>query len=384
MAAAAAFQISFRQSLSMHLLSGISGLAGCPLAPAMMGTLAYRTDRFSEIASLVPSSSSKPSSSRLMLFIVFMTSFTALVLVGASLYVSWKLTKRSRRGWTETDGTMSADTVSTLYPDRPIRPLPRRRLREKLSPEVADTIEYPPAPQGSTSLFYYPYDTKEEDYELKSNVLREIAQSASGDPASRQADRLAAERQFLARSAADRLVRQQQKGGTEGSSRHLGAYTDSNDSSGFDGYDSLENANNKKKRKIPSAGEASLNGLRSLSEESSHGHTSDPATDLPGDGTGPTSTPYYVPNTFGSSSGGISGSGRGRLGRLRNGRSPLRALSDGSSNWAGRNGKLRSPQWANETSRLLLQLPHHPFTCERDKQLTDMPSLQDKEVSTVG
>jgi hypothetical protein len=253
---------------------------------------------------------------------------------------------------------MSADTVSTLYPDRPIRPLPRRRLREKLSPDVADTIEYPPAPQGNTSLFYYPYDTKEEDYELKSSVLREIAQSASADPASRQAERLAAERRFMAQSAADRLARQQNGGGTDRSERVPGAYPETIEQPTFDGYDSLENANNKKKRKIPSAGEASLNGIRSLSEDSHHGATVDAAGDLSGDGAGPTSTPYYVPNTFGSSSGGMSGPGRGRLGRLRKGRSPLRALPETNSHWGGRNGKLRSPQWANEKS-----MPKHYLLC---------------------
>jgi hypothetical protein len=272
---------------------------------------------------------------------------------------------------------MSADTVSTLYPDRPIRPLPRRRLRDTLSPEAADAIEYPPALQGSTSLFYYPYDTKEEDYELKSSVLREIAQSASGDPASRQADRLAAERRFLAQSAADRLARQQSRGGSERTARLPGAYPESIEPPTFDGYDSLENANNKKKRKIPSAGDASLNGLRSLSEELGHMSSADAAGDLSGDGTGPTSTPYYVPNTFGSSNGGMSGPGRGRLGRLRNGRSPLRALPD--NNWAGRNGKLRSPQWANELSMLKSFLPPRTlFTAWRANKETNVIGLQSK------
>ena len=58
---------------------------------------------------------------------------------------------------------MSPDTASSLFPDRPIRPLPKRRLREKLSPEIADTIKYPPSTHEATPLFYYPpYTLKDE------------------------------------------------------------------------------------------------------------------------------------------------------------------------------------------------------------------------------
>lgn len=40
----------------------------------------------------------------------------------------------------------SPDTASPLYPDRAIRPLPRSRLKSKLSPEQANHIVYPPDP----------------------------------------------------------------------------------------------------------------------------------------------------------------------------------------------------------------------------------------------
>ena len=63
-------------------------------------------------------------------------------------------------------GIMSPESsaASNPFPERPIRPLPKRRLRERLSPEVAESIRYPPASQPTAPLFYYPpYTVKEED-----------------------------------------------------------------------------------------------------------------------------------------------------------------------------------------------------------------------------
>ena len=111
--------------------------------------------------------------------------------------------------------------------------------------------------------------------------------------------------------------------------------------SSLDGYDSLENTNNKK-RKIPSAGEA-INGVHSLDANTgnaAHSPTHEGQSDA-------ASTGYYGSGSLSSGSPGISGPGRGRYGRARNGRSPLRTLTDATSNWVGRNGKLRPSQWAS-------------------------------------
>ncbi|KAJ5176647.1 uncharacterized protein N7482_002524 [Penicillium canariense] len=51
------------------------------------------------------------------------------------------------------DGTFNSapDTPSPVYPDRLIRPLPRRTLRSRLSIDAADTIHYPPTPRHPRS-----------------------------------------------------------------------------------------------------------------------------------------------------------------------------------------------------------------------------------------
>uniref|UniRef100_A0A093UMV1 Protein IBD2 n=1 Tax=Talaromyces marneffei PM1 TaxID=1077442 RepID=A0A093UMV1_TALMA len=65
-------------------------------------------------------------------------------------------------------GTYSAtpDTPSPIYPDRLIRPLPKRPLRSRLSPEAAESILFPPAPPVS-QLFYGSYSDHHERQDSK-------------------------------------------------------------------------------------------------------------------------------------------------------------------------------------------------------------------------
>ena len=84
----------------------------------------------------------------------------------AAIYL---LTRRSRWPTLDHSQIMSPDTVSSLFPERPIRPLPKRRLRERLSPEVADAIKYPASTLDNVPLFYYPpYTLKEEPVQARS------------------------------------------------------------------------------------------------------------------------------------------------------------------------------------------------------------------------
>lgn len=258
-------------------------------------------------------------------------------------------------------------TFSNLYPNRPIRPLPKRRLRERLSPEVAETIRYPPSTRP-TSIFYppYPTDTSEE--------YRGHEPASAGAPDDESGDEV---RQFVGagsgrqntthnevtednRESRTAMVtrappeisnaysspRQQPK--TE-NTRHTSTILPPSDLSA-DGYESFENTNNKKKRKIPTAGDSSLGGSHSVSDSGTVPVSAGlAATHTQGDGT---ANPQYA--ALGGSSAnskGISGAGRGMFGRARNGRSPLRTLSN-ANNWTDRNSKMRpGRQWGTPSGK---------------------------------
>ncbi|KAI0172617.1 hypothetical protein GGR52DRAFT_572443 [Hypoxylon sp. FL1284] len=250
---------------------------------------------------------------------------------------------------------MSPESSSSLYPDRPIRPLPKRRLRERLSPDVADNIQYPPAPQTVTPLFGYPYSSKEDLAALGSdspNVAHRENSAGLGQEASFRRSGLGVDqddhallgqprRLFVPRPLHDppghairTSLRQTQ--GRQGSQQLPVSTTSS-----VDGYDSFENSNNKKKRKIPTAGETILSGTHVLNDLGTVGVSSLSAGDEGSlEAPGVTSVAYQP---GGSATGqGISGPGRGRYGRVRNGRSPLGVLSDANSIWGSRTpSKLR-------------------------------------------
>lgn len=249
---------------------------------------------------------------------------------------------------------MSPDTMSSLYPDRPIRPLPKRRLRERLSPEAVESIQYPPIPQLNQPLFSYPCDLQDRPSVARRGSLpqstgtldRHRACRKPGLPDSQDSDDEEGPRTIaIAWPSPEVGSRLSQK--TDGGHPLVTNPVVSSTSS-IDGYDSLENTNNKKKRKIPTAGDHLLNGGSTLSEISglSISHSAS-CSDLGGNG-----TTAAVGNQNSSTSSllasvqGMSGPGRGRFGRTRNGRSPLRALSDSTHNWARNNGKLRPLPWA--------------------------------------
>jgi len=241
------------------------------------------------------------------------------------------------------EGIMSPDTVSSLFPDRPIRPLPKRRLRERLSPDVADSIEYPPEPASNSPLFYYSYSTKDEESEhgIATNRERSVPLPDGGSSArDLERDKDSGARRVRVSPESPTLVSRLSRGDPKHNHpRKSESRALHSTASSVDGYDSFENTNNKKKRKIP---DTSLNGGHSLSDVSagiSSLAVSSPSTPKH-DSTATTASNYYVANNAGVS--GISGPGRGRFGRSRNGRSPLRALSDANSPWAGRGGRLRA------------------------------------------
>jgi hypothetical protein len=251
---------------------------------------------------------------------------------------------------------MSPDTVSSLFPDRPIRPLPKRRLREKLSPEVAHTIRYPPSTHDAPQLFQYPpYSSKEDG----------VPDSPSAAAAGRRNE---ATRNYTPRSQgtgapesigirSTLVTRSPPEILTRGAHRPIISKNEvsrpesqppPSTASSIDGYDSFENTNNKKKRKIPSAGDSGHNGPHGLSSDinslSISGGSISPSADG-ADKYYSQSNRYGIPGSYPPHSPGMSGPGRGRLGRPTAGRSPLRTIPDGNNVWSNRNGRVPQGQW---------------------------------------
>lgn len=288
------------------------------------------------------------------------------MLIVVLLFLAWRLSRRRQAdrptaGREHRSSTMSADTASSLFPDRPIRPLPKRRLRERLSPDVADSIQYPPTPQTTTPLFYYPCSPRDEDSEPAPYGRRESRPgllgpvNGKGGPGTDNGDDAARMSRIAGQavSMSDSMGRATSASVTQDHARQLGSQPPQSAASSADGYyDPFEITNNKKKRKIPTAGDATLNGNHG-SHDGLHGAESPgtPVQSIEGHLDSPhAASSYYGPGGFASSTHNVSGPGRGRYGRVRNGRSPLRALSDSSNNWAGRNGKLRPSQWISSSS----------------------------------
>ncbi|OBR08663.1 hypothetical protein CH63R_07428 [Colletotrichum higginsianum IMI 349063] len=281
-----------------------------------------------------------------------------LKLTGLRLYHSTKKLANLDRSYSEAghNRTMSPESVSSLFPQRPIRPLPKRRLRERLSPEVADSIEYPPANQNSSPLFYYPNIARDErpartggpNYTSRGDVGYDDSPRGIGGAGESDEEELSlSSSKVVRRSHPEILNRMPTMPPKPEHSKHPNPQPPPSTASSVDGYESFENTNNKKKRKIPTAGDSALSAVHSLGDISSLGvsATASPSNDH-GDLVGSVSPSYYGAGSVVANSQGISGPGRGRFGRSRNGRSPLRALSDATNNWVGRGAKIRPPQWA--------------------------------------
>ncbi|MCJ1481876.1 hypothetical protein MMC06_002036 [Schaereria dolodes] len=265
----------------------------------------------------------------------------------------------------------SPDTTSPIYPDRAIRPLPKRRLRSRLSPEMVNSILYRPARTEDKPLSDIPYygmglpahmGLADIDKGLmaarlacngdnKHNYRFKGREADSDDEEGLGIIRRYEEQRRLTDAMPTRLA-------TNGSGRpelarvSNGALSQSTISSNdsVDGYDSFENTNNKKKRKIPTSGSLG-NHHSSLSAEMANMGISAAVDMDPLQGDSDSSVGHYygsghsaIPNS--SNGTGISGAGRGRYGRSSGrgagGRSPLGVSMNGSNAWqAGRAGTQR-------------------------------------------
>jgi hypothetical protein len=287
-------------------------------------------------------------------------SLPGLFAVVGAIY--W-LTKRNRARRVGHSSTMSPDTVSSLFPDRPIRPLPKRRLRERLSPEVADSIKYPPSlHQAPAPLIHYPpYTVREERSPPRfppSNLASASGRFDGSSPytprRSSSGIRPGEEIEIPSRSsrvtrASPEILNRLQTRSDQSSRPVFGPPPPLSAASSVDGYESFENTSNKKKRKIPSAADSALNFAHGLADIDAQSLDSAALSvdDLIDERYYHNTPGYYVSPTLGSSAQGMSGSGRGRLGRVRSGRSPLRSLPDGNNSWTTRASKNSTPLWAS-------------------------------------
>lgn len=282
-----------------------------------------------------------------------------LALAFAMLAMASKLTRRPSALQIAHDQAlkMGIEPGSSPFPNRPIRPLPKRRLRERLSPEAADAVQYPSIPQTTTSLFSYPYPLVTEHHDAGLPLTRE----AGSYPEQRQpqSNGVRGEREGDGASpkhnAASRATLQHANLVTR-PKPELGRYTDSlpiiSTASSAEGYDPFENTNNKK-RKIPTAGDSAPSGAHALSDSAGGaGSLAAGAQFVDGQSEGLTSssTPYCGSGSFASNVHNVPGPGRGRYGRPRSGKNPLRPLYDSTNSWAGRTNKPRSGQWIPGTS----------------------------------
>ncbi|KAH6894182.1 hypothetical protein B0T10DRAFT_456428 [Thelonectria olida] len=295
--------------------------------------------------------------------LVSMSSYSVIGTILFGAVVLYLLTRRSHHFFADHSPIMSPDTVSSLFPDRPIRPLPKRRLRDQLSPEVADTIKCPTSSHENAPLFYYPpYSVKDQTAPSAPGPTSPAGQGRRNEPGRNYTprrngvglsdgdeDEPASRSTVVTRSPPEILTRATRRPSRLDQARHPNPQAPPSTTSSLDACD-FENSNNKKKRKIPSPSDLILS-THALNSEISSLAISSQAHSPGNEVNGERPHSHLVGNSASGSSmahnQGMSGPGRGRLGRARNGRSPLRALSDGSNSWTGRTSKPPPPQWAS-------------------------------------
>lgn len=186
----------------------------------------------------------------------------------------------------------SPDLQSSVFPDRLIRPLPKRSLRSRLSEEAAQAIPFPPNPPSSSFPAYNQYgehgefanDSKvlvqqDDDYcdhdhddhhhhhhyhEHDDNDHHHHRHHHEVDD-----DVESIEDGDRNQAALRRTMGYRESPASTRSTRNIRHAANKASYSGSDGYDAFENTNNKKKRKIPTSGSIGLH-QSSLSAELAH------------------------------------------------------------------------------------------------------------------
>ena len=251
------------------------------------------------------------------------------------------------------------DIPSPLYPDRLIRPLPKRRIRSRLTPDLADAILYSAFHPESSSLFYYPYTYPEPERESLHRGESVVAEHNPTCACASHSERSPPEGE-LESDEEELSTRTRQHYPTH--QDYIAQLLDRPQSpvnppdsanSSVDGYDSFENTKNKKKRKIPTPASTSAQHLSTdlANLRISSRHASEvPSPDEPRPVSSSHMTVPHPVSSVGPNRSALSGSGSGRLSRVawRNGnsKSPLGVSSDGSNAWGnGRADRFRPKDW---------------------------------------
>lgn len=257
----------------------------------------------------------------------------------------------------------SPDTASPIYPERAIRPLPRNRLKSKLSPEQASTIQFPPEPPPipPTLSFNIPetsapnhhrhltnghahrdhdhdhdhdHDPDDEDYDHCQHrrghrlvhhhcTCHEDADSGEDEVEFDHPDYRYPPAPMMTNGVAVKPVDSLQRRLVEAARASGKSPPTGSTASSADGYESFENTSNKKKRKIPLSGASSMH-QSSLSAEManmgiSNTHRNGAPDDISVHGMTAAELEQYHAQAAHASNGGsgtgISGAGRGRYGR---------------------------------------------------------------------
>ncbi|KAI4214428.1 MAG: hypothetical protein LQ351_003181 [Letrouitia transgressa] len=255
-----------------------------------------------------------------------------------------------------------SDTVSPIFPDRLIHPLPRRRLRSRLNLEAAEPIQYPStlAPSkpsiglsfnntvgGSTLQSYggksqldaeifrgqnFGFVNGENGFQFKGDELD------SDDEEGNYAIRRHQELNQATKPTKQPPIDEETRGGVAKYAKvPLSPAPLSTDST--EGYDSFENTNNKKKRKIPVSGTVGGHHISLATEMAHMGISTDRDIEFSqGEADGGVGQYYGTGSSAVSATNsgtGISGAGRGRYGRavarISGGRSPLGVSINGSN-----------------------------------------------------
>lgn len=223
------------------------------------------------------------------------------------------------------------DAASAVYPDRLIRPLPKRKIRARLSSEAASSISYPLIVPSSPPSFNSPHTQMERVYPeidytsgLDGSHEEHDLDCQHKCPECEQQDHHSSDEEgYRVPSSYKPYMWPEEQYAKSRSQNNNQPPPPNSSNSSADGYESFENTNNKKKRKIPISG-----GLGALT------------ADVPGAQVPTQSVNVPYPETSRPNGLGSAGAGRDRgrkSGRFLNDRKPLANATHNVGHYA--NGK---------------------------------------------